>query len=456
MPETQDNALMRFLNEKLVPFSTRVSQNKYIQAIGQGSMGLMGIILVGSIFNLLNTFPIEPYQAFLTSSGLGGVFAAIYNAAMSFMGIFMVASVARSAAKSFGRENLAIENIFIALMGYLILVPLTASEAGDSIVNLNYLGSRGAFMAFIVALVTTKIHIAVVDRGLTIKMPEGVPESVGKTFTAIIPAFICAAVFGAVRFAFGFTPYGNVVDAVYTLLQAPLAGVTGSLPGFILIIVVANLLWFVGVHGSYTVLPILFPIWFSYLPENMAAAAAGQAIPHIWNISMYDFACNGGCGCTLGLVIVMALFAKSQRYKQFSKLVLPCGLFNINEPVVFGLPLMYNFTFIIPFMVTPIISLLMAYGAIQLGLMPAPTGVIGISSMPIVAYGIMQGSWQIGVYQIVATLVSAAIWFPFFKAADSQALKDELDAAADETPESEKATEQIANGNVAGALATEA
>ena len=111
---------------------------------------------------------------------------------------------------------------------------------------------------------------------------------------------------------------------------------------------------------------------------------------------------------------------------------------------------------LIPFMVTPIVSLLMAYGAIQLGLMPAPTGIIGISSMPIVAYGIMQGSWQIGVYQIVATLVSAAIWFPFFKAADSQALKDELDAAADETPESEKATEQIANGNVAGALATEA
>ena len=77
----------------------------------------------------------------------------------------------------------------------------------------------------------------------------------------------------------------------------------------------------------------------------MAAVAAGEAIPHIWNISMYDFACNGGCGCTLGLVIVMALFAKSQRYKQFSKLVLPCGIFNINEPVVFGMPLMYNFNF---------------------------------------------------------------------------------------------------------------
>ncbi len=429
MDEAQDNAFMRFLNEKLVPFSTRVAQNKYIQAIGTGSMSLMAIILVGSIFNLLNTLPIEAYQGFLASSGLGGVFNAVYNAAMNFMGLFMVASVARGAAKSFGHEELANENMFLALMGYLILVPLAANEAGDSIVNISYLGSRGAFMAFITALLTTKIHIWVVQRGFTIKMPAGVPDSVGKTFTAIIPGIFCAVAFGAIRFAFGFTSYGNVIDAVYTALQTPLAGVTGSLPGFIILIIVAQLLWFVGVHGSYTVLPILFPIWFSYLPDNMAAAAAGETIPHMWNIAMYDFACNGGCGCTLGLVIVMAIFAKSELYKQFSKLVLPVGLFNINEPVVFGLPLMYNFTFIIPFMVTPILSLLLAYAFIQLGLMPIPTGVIGISSMPIVIYGIMQGSWKIGVYQIIATLMSAAIWFPFFKAADKQAVEEEKAAA---------------------------
>ena len=278
MPEAQDNAFMRFLNEKLVPFSTKVAQNKYIQAIGQGSMSLMAIILVGSIFNLLNTLPIEAYQGFLASTGLAGVFGAIYDAAMNFMGLFMVASVARGAAKSFGHEELANENMFLALMGYLIHVPIVVDEAGDSIVNLNYLGSRGAFMAFIVALVTTKIHIAVVNRGFTIKMPAGVPDSVGKTFTAIIPGIFCAVVMGALRFAFSLTSYGNVIDAVYSWLQAPLAGITGSLPGFIILIIVANLLWFVGVHGSYTVLPILFPIWFSYLPENMAAAAAGEAI----------------------------------------------------------------------------------------------------------------------------------------------------------------------------------
>lgn len=432
MSETKENFLTTFLNEKLIPFSTKVSQNKYVQSIGQGSMGLMAVIMIGAVFNLLNTIPIDAYQNFLASTGIGEAFSAIYNASMNFMGLFMVFSVAISAAKSFGHEKLANENAFLALMGYLILVPLTASEAGDSLVNMNYLGSRGTFLAFIVAILTTKIHIAVTERNITIKMPNGVPENVTKNFTAIIPGVLCALLFGLLRVLFTLTPYGNIVDAVYAVLQTPLSNINGSLPGFIILIICANLLWFVGVHGSYTVLAVLFPIWFTYVGDNMAAAAAGQTIPHMWNISMYDFACNGGCGCTLGLVIVMALFAKSKRYKSFSKLVLPVGLFNINEPVVFAMPLMYNFMFIIPFLITPILSLLLAYLFIQLGLMPIPTGIIGFSSMPVFIYGILQGSWKIGVYQLIATAMSALIWYPFFKAADNIAYREEQEAAETE------------------------
>ena len=135
--------------------------------------------------------------------------------------------------------------------------------------------------------------------------------------------------------------------------------------------------------------------------------------------------CNGGCGCTLGLVIVMFLFAKSKRYKEFSKIVLPCGIFNINEPLVYGMPLMLNFTMLIPFIVTPILSLVFAWAAITLGLMPCPTGLIGMNTMPIFIYGVIQGSWKIGIYQILMTIMSAAIWYPFFKAADNQAVAEE-------------------------------
>ena len=271
----------------------------------------------------------------------------------------------------------------------------------------------------------TKINIALVERNITIKMPAGVPENVTQCFTSIIPGAVIALVSSLLRGLFTMTPWGNIIDAVYALLQTPLANITGSLGGFIILLLLAQVLWFFGVHGSYTVLAILYPLWFTYLPDNTAAAAAGLPIPHMWNTAMYDFACNGGAGCTLGLVIVMFLFAKSKRYKEFSKIVLPCGIFNINEPLIYGMPLMLNFTMLIPFIVVPILSLVCAWAAIMLGLMPCPTGLIGMNTMPIFVYGVIQGSWKIGVYQILMTAMSAAIWYPFFKAADKQALAEE-------------------------------
>lgn len=423
--KTKENFLTRFINDKLIPFSTAFAQNKYVKSIGGGSMGLMTIIMLGAIFNLLNSIPIDGYQAFLTSTGIGSFFSAVYNASMNYMGLFMAFSVSYVAAKNFDHKDLAFSNALLGVLSYIILIPLTTSESGDTLININYLGSRGVFLAFIVAILVTLIHTKIVDKKITIKMPAGVPEGVAGSFTSLIPGAVIVIVMGILRGLFSLTPYGNILDAVYSVLQIPLANITGSLPGFLILILLAQILWFFGIHGSYTVLGVLYPIWFTYIADNTAAAAAGLPVPHIWNVSMYDFACNGGAGCTLGLVIVMALFAKSKRYKAFGKMVLAPGIFNINEPVIYGMPLMMNFTFIIPFILTPLLSEILAYVCIVTGLMPAPTGIIGFNAMPIFIYGVLQGSWKIGVYQIVATIMSAAIWYPFFKAADRQALKEE-------------------------------
>lgn len=420
------NPIGALIEDKLVPLSTRFASNPYVRCIGSGSQSLMAIIMIGAIFNLFNSIAWEPYQNLITATGISSFLTAVYTASMSFMGLFMVFSIGFQGAKIWKHEELSFNNGLLALMCYLVLIPTGTNEAGSSIVLMDYLGARGVFLAFIIGILVTKINIFVVDKKITIKMPEGVPENVTQSFVALIPGAVSVIVCGVLRGLFLLTPWGNILDAVYSILQTPIANITGSLPGFIILLLLAQVLWFFGVHGSYTVLGILYPIWFTYLADNMAAAAAGLPVPHLWNTSMYDFACNGGCGCTLGLVIVMFLFAKSKRYKTFSKIVLPCGIFNINEPLVYGMPLMMNFTFVIPFILTPILSLLMAYGAIVLGLMPAPTGIIGMNTMPLFIYGVIQGSWKIGVYQIIATLMSCAIWYPFFKAADQQALKEEM------------------------------
>lgn len=430
MTEEKRNPIVGFIEGKLIPLSTGFAQNPYVRCIGSGSQSLMAIIMLGAIFNLLNSIAWEPYQNLITSLGISGFLSTVYNASMNFMGLFMVFSVAYQGAKIWEHDKLAFNNGLLALMCYLVLIPYGTNEAGSSVIQLDYLGSHGVFLAFIVGILVTKINIAIVDKNITIKMPEGVPENVTQSFIALVPGAVAVIVCGIIRGLFLLTPWGNVLDAVYAVLQIPLANITGSLPGFLILLLLAQILWFFGVHGSYTVLGILYPIWFTYLADNMAAAAAGEVIPHMWNVSMYDLATNGGCGCTLGLVILMFFFAKSKRYKTFSKIVFPCGLFNINEPLVYGMPLMMNFTFLIPFIVTPIVTLLMAYGAITLGLMPIPTGILGMASMPIVIYGVIQGSWKIGVFQIVSTLVSCAIWYPFFKAADAQALKEEQEMEA--------------------------
>lgn len=419
------NPVSALIEDKLVPLSTRFASNPYVRCIGSGSQSLMAIIMIGAIFNLFNSIAWEPYQNLITATGISGFLNAVYTASMSFMGLFMVFSIGFQGAKIWQHEELSFNNGLLALMCYLVLIPTGTDEAGNSIILMDYLGARGVFLAFIIGILVTKINIFIVDKKITIKMPEGVPENVTQSFVALIPGAASVIVCGILRGLFLLTPWGNILDAVYSILQTPIANITGSLPGFIILLLLAQILWFFGVHGSYTVLGILYPIWFTYLADNMAAAAAGQPVPHLWNTSMYDFACNGGCGCTLGLVIIMFLFAKSKRYKTFAKIVLPCGIFNINEPLVYGMPLMMNFTFVIPFILTPILSLLMAYGAIVLGLMPAPTGIIGMNTMPLFIYGVIQGSWKIGVYQIIATLMSCAIWYPFFKAADQQALAEE-------------------------------
>src|SRR5699024_12750642 len=120
-------------------------------------------------------------------------------------------------------------------------------------------------------------------------------------------------------------------------------------------------------------------IWLGYLADNTAAQAAGEEIPYIFNCGMFDLTTIGGCGCTLGLVIVMFFFAKSKRYKTFSKVVLPCGLFNINEPLIYAVPLMLNAAMIIPFIVMPLVRLLLGYAAIILGLKPASLVLAGLT-----------------------------------------------------------------------------
>ena len=242
-------------------------------------------------------------------------------------------------------------------------------------------------------------------------MPEAVPSMVSESFSSLLAASIIVIIFIIIKVIFSMSLYGTANDFVYRIIQTPLQSLTGNLPAFLICLIIAQLLWFFGIHGSMTVLPILFPIWIGYIGQNMASIAEGQGIVQPLNIGMWDLANLGGSGATIGLVILMFFTAKSEQYKSFGKLTLPCGIFSVNEPVIFGLPMILNPIMVIPFVLCPIILVLIGYALIQTGIVVAPIGILGLGSMPPFISGLMQGSVSWGIYQVVAVLISILIYF---------------------------------------------
>lgn len=423
------NRMISFMEQHLIPIANKVSGNRYLKAISNGSMALLGIIMLGSLFTVVSTIPWDPYQAVLTSTGLGTLLSYVPDYTIDLLALYMAFSVGYQGAKVFGIEDKAFNTGAISLMCFLLLTPInmTAVE-GATFLDISYLGAKGVFVALITGILTVKLMQFFIKRNITIKMPAGVPSMVMDSFSALIPATFIVIVFALIKLGFAQTSFETANTFIYTMLQTPIQSLTGNLGAFLILILLSQVLWFFGVHGSMTVLPILFPVFLGYLAENTAAVEAGGVAVNPINFGLYDLACLGGCGATIGLVITMFFFSKSKRYKAFSKMVLPCGLFGVNEPVIFGMPLMLNVIMLIPFLLTPVVIISLGYGLIQLQIITPTIGVLGAGSLPPFIHGIVQGSLSFGIYEVVATIISMLIYFPFFKVLDKQALLEEANS----------------------------
>ena len=162
------------------------------------------------------------------------------------------------------------------------------------------------------------------------------------------------------------------------------------------------------------------------MSENSAIIASGKTITNTINFGLWDLACIGGSGATIGLVFIMFFFSKSKRYKAFGKIAFPCGIFSINEPLIFGMPLMLNVMTLIPFVLCPVVVSSIGYLLIQLGVITPYIGILGAGSLPPLVHGIVNGSLSAGIYELISVFISAFIWYPFFKMIDKQACEQEM------------------------------
>lgn len=426
------------LENKFMPVAGKVSNNKYLSAIKDGMVITLPFVIAGSVFLILGNLPIPALSEFYQQNPTGQLIAKwlSYPVAVTFDLIGIIACIGISSKLS-SRYNLdQITSIILSIISFLLVTPFEIVvqhvSAGEIVVGgipLARMGSRGLFVAIIVSIMTVEIVNYIVKKDFVIKMPDSVPPTVSKSFAALIPGFIVILISLFIRIGFELSPFENIHNVVEVILTKPLTAIGGSFFGFVILSLANNLLWSVGIHGSNLVTGgIASPALYALMDENRLAVSAGEPLPNVVTMQFFDvFHNTGGSGATFALAFMLLFFAKSKQLKEIGKLAIGPAFFNINEPILFGLPIVMNPILIIPFILAPLISGAATYFAMYVGLVAKTAGiVIPWTTPPFLAGFLATGGHLSGaLMQVVNFIITAAIYYPFFKLWDDQKVKEE-------------------------------
>ncbi len=422
------NKLTTFMEEKLLPFAAKLGANKALIAIRDGITLSMPLIMIGSFLLIINSFPIDSWTAWLTSTGISTYLTKGVNGSFGIMGLVASFGIANSLATQYKVDGVSAG--IISLSSYLIITPsiFTAKQAAEGI-PYGYTGSKGLFIAIILGLISAKIFHWFIQHNIQIHLPDSVPPAVAKSFSALIPGACIILLWLIVYALLQVTGLGNIHDLLLKILGKPLGLLGDTLGGTILVVFLNSAFWFVGIHGGNVVNSIISPIWLMNTDENRIAFQANSTakLPHIITQPFMDnFVFMGGGGATLGLVIVIALIAYSKRSSQLTKTMAPLtltpGIFNINEPTMFGLPIVLNLSLLFPFILAPIINVIVSYTAISLGIVHGTVGVTIPWTMPPILSGFLATGGHISgsILQIVCILLDVLIYYPFYAIVNKQ------------------------------------
>lgn len=429
--------------EKIQLAAEKISDNRYLKAISKGMVMTIPATITGAMCTLIANLPFEGYQSFIQGNGLKNLLLLPGIFTSNIMGLIVVYFIAFNLSRSYKVEGMFPG--FLAIVSFLILTPLASIEqqVHDTVravdfISFDYIGSKGMFVGIIVGLLVAKLYSWFVLNNITIHMPESVPSFVEKSFSSIIPFFSITFIMAIVSWGFSFTSFGSVHNMVYSLLQVPIQQIGGSVPGVMVAYALIGLFWWFGIHGKAIIFGVYAPIIQTMTIENMNAAAAGTPPPNLIDFGFTSvFLEIGGGGCVLGLAICFMFFAKSDQYKNIGRITSIPTFFGINEPITFGTPVCLNPNFLIPTVVTPLVTGLIGYFSITSGLIPRMTGAQLPTGTPTFVNAIIAGGWRMLLAQVICVLVATAIYFPFFKMADNLEYKREqesLKEAEEEAP----------------------
>ncbi|GFN35623.1 PTS sugar transporter subunit IIC [Tepidimicrobium xylanilyticum] len=416
---------MDFMERKFVPVAAKIGGQRHLVAIRDGFVAIMPLILAGSTAVLLkNTI----FSWIASLEVLIPICDQVWWGSLAIMTLLVVFSTAYSLARSYDANALA--SGLIAVGSYFATLPQSHGDAGWGYIHWGYLQATGLFTGLIVAIIATEIFVRLTKRDLTIKMPEEVPPAVGRAFAAVIPGMITIFTFGIVFLIVDNLGGISLYDVIYEGIQKPLQGFSQGVGSAMVMAMLINLFWFFGLHGANIFDPIMNALYLPALTDNAAAIDAGMQAPNVITRVFFDtYVHLGGSGATLGLIIAIFIASKRRKeYREVAKLSTPSGIFQINEPIMFGLPIVLNPILFIPFIITPGILTLIAYIGTAIGFAPPTYVAIPWTSPPIVgaflATGATAASWRAAVLAAINLVVSVIIYLPFIKLADRSRKKE--------------------------------
>lgn len=422
------NKINEMLEKKMLPIASKLGANKFLIAIRDGITLAMPLIIIGSLMMVIASFPVPGWETWLGEVGVADYLWKGTDSSFGLIGLIASFGIAYSLTNQYGVDG--VPSGIISLSAFVAVTPFVKADAGAGMPTA-YMGAKGLFIAIILGLISGYIYQWFINHDIQIKLPATVPPAVAKSFSAIIPgAFILTfwLVISSVLIALDLP---NLHDIAQVILGGPLGLLGNNVFGTMIVVGLNSLFWFVGIHGGNVVNSVMQPLWIANLDANRAAYQAGTELPHIFTVAFMDnLVYIGGGGATIGLVLVLGYLARKKKTSQQTKVLAPItvvpGLFNINEPTMFGLPVVLNIMLLIPFILAPMVNVVVSYLAMSTGLVPLTRAAASWTMPPIISGFLVTGSINGSILQVILIILDVLLYLPFYLAVEKRFKEQEL------------------------------
>jgi len=424
-----------FMEEKFLPVASKIGSQRHLLALRDGIVMIMPLLILGAFSMIIAEFP----GLGSTTDGSTPLFAqwfgenynwfegVIMNATYGIVAIVACFGVCQSLVNSYGLDGTPAG--MISLSAFFIVNIINSFPVDGKDTNFwsaDTFTATHLFTALIIALIAGEIYRVLVQKKFIITLPKSVPSAVSRQFTALLPGVVIMLIFLVIHGLFSLTTWGSFPKFISDVISIPLRGFGTSYIGTLAAVFAEHLLWSLGLHGSSIIIfPIFEPMWIVNLQENLNGAK------HIVTQPFYENGVwIGGSGATLPVVIYMLVFAKSKLLKQIGRIAIAPGLFNINEPVTFGLPVVLNPFLMIPFIAAPALVMTLQYIGTAIHLFPLCSTMVPWTTPFFISGFLMTGSVMGVIAQILSFALAFIVWYPFIRTWDKKNLALEAGEAA--------------------------